>query len=174
MRKVFFVLLLTVLVYAGAGAFTELVLINLVRSPEPKQAEATIYIDEHGVEHSFDDRRVMEIFQKEGQRDRYFPWTRDLDEWVVLGVLAAACGYAGGFVRFFTESQTGAALHRNSPFIGALLGVVLTLAVAGGDAIMMEGDLHFRPSSVAGLCLLSGIAWEHAWIFIKKKGEGAF
>jgi hypothetical protein len=173
MRKVLLVVLLIVLVYAGAGAFTELRLINLVRSPAPKQAEATTYSDQ-GVEHSFNDRRVMEIFQKEGQRDRFFPWTRDLDEWVVLGVLAAACGYAGGFVRFFMESQTGAALHRNSPFIGLMLGVVLTLAVAGGDAIMMEGDLHFRPSAVAGVCLLSGIAWERAWAFLKKKGEGSF
>jgi hypothetical protein len=174
MRKVLLVLLLIVLVYAGAGAYTELRLINLVRSPEPKQAEPTTYIDDQGVEHSFNNRRVMEIFQKEGQRDRFFPWTRDLDEWVVLGVLAAACGYAGGFLRLFMEAQTGAALHRNNPFIGAFLGVAITIVVAGGDALMMEGDFHFRPGAVAGVCLLSGIAWEYAWAFLKKKGKDRF
>jgi hypothetical protein len=168
--KFLFVLLLIVIGYAGAGAFTELSLIKLLRSPESEQAQAVTYL-ENGKEHSFHDRLDMEIYQKEKQRNKLFPWARNLEEWVALGVLAGACGYAGGFLRLFMESRTNVRLHQNSPFIGLFLAVALTLVAAGGDALMLEGDLHFRPSAVAVICLLSGIAWEHAWAFLTKKGE---
>lgn len=168
--RTLFVIFLLLLGYAGAGAFTELSLISLLRTPESEKPEGITYV-EQGKERSFYDRLDLEIYQKEKQRNKLFPWARALDEWAAVGVLAAACGYAGGFVRLFMESQTGVGLHRNSPLIGLCLAVVLTVVVAGGDALMMEGNLHFRPSSVAGLCLLAGIAWEHAWAYLQKKGR---
>jgi hypothetical protein len=168
--KFLFALLLIAFGYAGAGAFTELSLIKLLRSPEAEHAQPVSYLED-GKEHSFHDRLDMEIYQKEKQRNKLFPWARNLEEWMALGVLAAACGYAGGYIRLFMEAQTNVPLHQNSPFIGLVLAVALTLLAAGGDALMLEGDLHFRPTAVAVICLLSGVAWEHAWAFLKKKGE---
>jgi hypothetical protein len=170
--KIVFTLLLVALAYAGWGAFTELRLINLGRSRDLTRVEPRTVLENHQ-ERSFINSTVEKIYQEEGDRNKMFPWVRYLKEWEAVAILAAACGFAGGFMRLFMDSQTGIELHNNSPFIGLGLALIITAILAVGDTLMREGELHFKPASVVAMCLLVGIAWEHAWQFIKKKATAA-
>jgi len=165
--KVIFGLLLIGLGYLGWGAYTELELTNLTRSRDVTRVEPRKVRPEENGPSSFNNAIVQKVYEDEGRRDAIFPWAKHTKEWEAVAILAAAAGFAGGLLRLFMEPGTSDKLHQNSPFLGLGLALILALILSGGDGLILEGQMHFKPMAVTIVGICAGVAWERAWKIIQ-------
>jgi hypothetical protein len=116
----------------------------------------------------------MLIFQADERRDKFYPWSHVLEEWQAVLLVACSAGFWGGFMRFLFEGKPKRAGSVDTPLMGLAIGPALTVVSGMYSAMMMEGSLHFRPTAVAVLCFLAGIAWEQSWAFIEKMAKSKY
>lgn len=168
LKKVALFVLLIVLVYAGWAAFSELRL-SALHSSKDLVRDEPVKVLVNGKERVFANAAVMKFHDAEEDRDRRFHWVGYLKDFEAALLLAAACGYAGGFVRYLMESKTTKPRHEKDPFIGMILALVLV--AIGREAIewTSDGNTHVKPEVILGASLIAGIGWEKTWKIIREK-----
>lgn len=147
--------------YAGLASVSEVQLVRLLKKPAPEESKPVTYDGR-----TFDSASDMEIYIRDHWRDQLFPWAHFLEEWHAIAIIAAAAGFIGGFVRQIIDIVRKVPDPPSSG-IGFLVGPMLVLASALYEALMMEGDLQFKPISVAALSALAGAFWENAWSYLE-------
>jgi hypothetical protein len=149
-------------IYVAWSAYNEIRLIRLLRSPASEKEDSRIYEG-----HTFKTRGDMEIFIAEQQRDRFSPWTVLLEEWLALLILAASASFLGSVARYVRDSldkrRRAVAGHC---LIGLVIGPCLMCVAWVSELLILEGELRFRPETMAAVCFLGGIFVQESWNYV--------
>src|SRR6266478_2767695 len=157
-------------IYVGIAAYSEIRLIRLLRSAPSEKEDPRSYEG-----HTFNGQADMEIFMLEQQRNRFWPWTAPLEEWLVLLTLAACASFLGSAVRYIRDSLD----RRKRPIatyclLGFVIGPSLMAATWASELLILEGESRFRPETMAAVCFLAGIFVKESWNYISKLGRRHF
>jgi hypothetical protein len=88
----FAVLCVLISVQVGIAVYSEIRLIRLWKTPSYEKRVSGIYDG-----HPFTDQRTMQIYIAGQAREKYWPWTAPLEEWLATIILATcATGRRGG------------------------------------------------------------------------------
>ncbi|NJM96270.1 MAG: hypothetical protein HC800_02840 [Phormidesmis sp. RL_2_1] len=91
-----------------------------------------------------------------------------MDYWQAIGLLAAACGAGGGFLRevFYSVTQPTQKLS-NWMFLGFFMGPTIILCMSGVREVLIESG-SYRAWAITALAFLSGCFSEEAFIYLQK------
>jgi hypothetical protein len=157
LRWVFLLIAAICVGYLSVSVYGELRLIRTLRSPQ--KGDPAIFEG-----HTFANQTTMETYRLEEERDKFHPWTGPLDEWFALIILAASAGLLGGLIRFTVDSLNPKKRPKLAHFLICLgIGPCLMAIAWGSEALILEGELHFRYEMLAVISFLAGIVVQEAW-----------
>lgn len=160
---IFKLIVCALLLYIASGAYSQWELLTLWDIPATNDGP----IEFNGI--PYDNSSDVNVAIAEADIGKQYPWAKVLNYyWQAIGLVAAACGAGGGFLRelFYSVTQPSKK-NPNWMLLGFFMGPTIILCISGIREILIESGTY-RVWSISALAFLSGCFSEESFTYLKK------